>query len=402
MRHRVREIVLHDDDSIFVDLGPRSYEIPIVSHKLADCAKTFEQWWYVRDGMSSAFCALRPPLGSAWVQEQRQVGKPFALILTDTNVAATHAATVQQSLVSEGWRVEMEILPAGEKSKSLDVVAGVYDRLIALNADRRTIIIAVGGGVVGDAAGFLAATYMRGLPFIQVPTTLLSAVDSSVGGKTGVNHTKAKNMIGAIYQPIGVLIDTATLETLPEREYRAGLAEVVKYGVILDADFFAELENNIEAINARKSEILRSIIAKSCRLKADVVEKDEFEKSGLRASLNYGHTFGHAFEALAGYGELLHGEAVAIGMVYASRLAERHGLIDASVTQRQVALLQALHLPTQLPCSVELSTSEILGRMRLDKKSVAGQFRFILPTRLGSVRVYADVPESDVRAVLES
>ena len=254
---------------------------------------------------------------------------------------------------------------------------------------------------LGDAAGFVAATFMRGLPFIQVPTTLLSAVDSSVGGKTGVNHPKAKNMIGAFYQPIGVFIDTATLDTLPNREYRAGLAEVVKYGVILDSQFFEYLEHNVEAINIRQPDVLRQIIAQSCQLKADVVGKDEFEMSGLRASLNYGHTFGHAYEALAGYGQLLHGEAVAIGMVHASRLAERRGLIDATITARQISLLKALHLPTALPNSVKVSATDVLERMRLDKKTVSGSLRFILPTKLGTVRVFSDVNESDVLAVLE-
>ncbi|OYW20231.1 MAG: 3-dehydroquinate synthase, partial [Planctomycetales bacterium 12-60-4] len=246
-------------------------------------------------------------------------------------------------------------LPAGEQSKSLDVVTQVYDRLIDRQADRQTTIFAVGGGVVGDAAGFIAATYTRGVPFIQIPTTLLADVDSSVGGKVGVNHPRAKNMIGAFYQPFGVLIDTTALQTLPDREYRSGLAEVVKYGVIMDADFFAELERHIDDLNRRDPDFLARVIARSCRLKADIVEKDEFERTGLRATLNYGHTFAHAFEALCGYGELLHGEAVAIGMICASRLAERRGLIDASVTERQVALLTALHLPLTLPTPVRFT-----------------------------------------------
>lgn len=390
------------DETISVDLGPRSYEIRILSHQPALCASVFERWWYIRDGMSSAFRPEPPPSGSIWVAERRQVGKPFALIVTDDHVAQTHAATVRQVLSADGWRCEMEVLAAGETSKSFEVVSKVHNRLIDLNADRKTIIIAVGGGVVGDTAGFVAATYMRGLPLIQVPTTLLSAVDSSVGGKTGVNHPKAKNMIGAFYQPIGVLIDTATLESLPDRDYRAGLAEVVKYGVILDAEFFAYLENHVQAINERKPDILRHLIAQSCRLKAKVVEQDEFELTGLRAALNYGHTFGHAFEALAGYGELLHGEAVAIGMLHASRLAERRGLIDSSVTRRQSALLKDLHLPTVLPPGISWETNDVLERMRLDKKSVSGKLRLILPTKLGSVQTFADVPESDVIAVLQS
>ncbi len=392
--------MITDDDLICVELGPQAYDIPIVSRQLTQCAKIFQQWWYIRDGMSSAFCSAKPPQASLWVAEKRLVAPPFTLIVTDSNVVKTHAATVRESLVSDGWRCETEVLPAGESSKSLEILAQIYDRLIALNADRRTLIIAVGGGVVGDAAGFVAATFMRGLPFIQVPTTLLSAVDSSVGGKTGVNHPRAKNMIGAFYQPIGVLIDTSTLETLPDREYRAGLAEVVKYGVILDADFLTYLEQHVEQIRARDPVVLRHIIARSCRIKADVVEQDEFETKGLRAALNYGHTFGHAFEALAGYGELLHGEAVAIGMVYASRLAERCGLINESLTRRQIELLQALSLPTSLPANLELSADDVLARMRLDKKTVSGSLRFVLPIRVGAVKTVSDIPESEVRAIL--
>lgn len=390
-----------DEIVVQVDLGPRSYEIPIVSNRLADCAGLLKRWWMERDGMSSMTCRQKPPAGSNWIRENAPPPQPVALIVTDSHVANLHAATVRQSLLAGGWRVETEILPAGEKSKALDVVTRVYDRLIGMQADRRTVIVAVGGGVVGDAAGFIAATYTRGLPFVQIPTTLLSAVDSSVGGKTGVNHPQAKNMIGAFYQPIGVLIDTVALETLPEREFRAGLAEVVKYGVILDAGFFEYLEQHVEEINARRPEAIRYLVAQSCRLKADVVERDEFESSGLRAVLNYGHTFGHAFEALCGYGELLHGEAVSIGMVYASRLAERRGLIDRSLTDRQIALLKALHLPTELPAEINLSTDAVLGRMRLDKKTVSGSLRFVLPTRLGEVKTFGDIAESDVLAVLD-
>jgi 3-dehydroquinate synthase len=391
-----------DEILVHVNLGPRSYEIPIVSNKLSDCGRLLRRWWIERDGMSSMTCKQAPPQGSVWLKEAKPTPQPVALLVTDSNLANSHAAAVRQSLIADGWRCETEVLPAGEKSKSLEIVTKVYDRLINMQADRRTVIVAVGGGVVGDAAGFIAATYTRGLPFVQIPTTLLSAVDSSVGGKTGVNHPLAKNMIGAFYQPIGVMIDTAALQTLPDREYRAGLAEVVKYGVILDAEFFTYLEHNIAAINARQPDAVRHIVAKSCRLKADVVERDEYEATGLRAVLNYGHTFGHAFEALCGYGQLLHGEAVAIGMVYASRLAERRGLIEGSITDRQMSLLEALHLPTALPAEVNLSTDAVVERMRLDKKAVAGSLRFVLPTRIGEVKTFGDIPESEVRAVLET
>lgn len=387
---------------VHVDLGPRRYDIPIVSHRLDHAAEWLTHWWIERDGMSSMTCKQPPPTGSVWLVEQKHPAAGSALIVTDSNVASSHATTVRNSLLAHGWRCETEVLPAGEPSKSLDVVTRVYDKLIAMQADRRTLIVAVGGGVVGDAAGFIAATYTRGLPFVQVPTTLLAAVDSSVGGKTGVNHPQAKNMIGAFYQPIGVLIDTAVLETLPDREYRAGLAEVVKYGVILDAEFFAYLEHHVDAIHARRPDVLRHLIARSCRLKADVVERDEFEATGLRAVLNYGHTFGHAFEALCGYGQLLHGEAVSIGMVYASRLAERRGLIDNGFVSRQRSLLEALQLPVALPAGVRIATEDILARMKLDKKTVSGSLRFVLPTRLGEVKTFGDIPEADVRTVLES
>ena len=256
--------------------------------------------------------------------------------------------------------------------------------------------------MVGDAAGFVAATYARGVSFVQIPTSLLAHVDSSVGGKVGVNHPQAKNLIGAFYQPLGVLIDTATLQTLPDREYRSGLAEVVKYGVILDRSFFEFLESNTSGLNERTPDIMRQVIARCCRLKADVVEQDEFERTGMRAVLNYGHTFAHAFEALSGYGQLLHGEAVAIGMIYASRLAERRRLIAASVTQRQVKLLQGLGLPTHLSDTVEFSSQEILDRMKLDKKTVSGQLRFVLPTQMGRVELFRDVSQDDVRSVLEA
>jgi 3-dehydroquinate synthase len=253
---------------------------------------------------------------------------------------------------------------------------------------------------VGDTAGFAAATYNRGLPFVQVPTTLLADVDSSVGGKVGINHPQAKNLIGAFHQPAAVLIDTGALDTLTDRDYRSGLAEVVKYGVILDAPFFEFLERSVEPLNRRDPAVLREVIATSCRLKAHVVERDEFELTGLRAVLNYGHTFGHAFEALGRYGELLHGEAVAIGMVYASRLAERLGKIEAAATVRQVSLLEGLRLPTALPAGMSFAPQSVLERMRLDKKAVAGRMRFILPTRLGHVELFDDVAEADVLTVL--
>jgi len=267
-------------------------------------------------------------------------------------------------------------------------------------ADRQACVIAGGGGVVGDAAGFVAASFARGVPFVQIPTTLLADVDSSVGGKVGINHPQAKNMIGAFHQPLGVLIDTASLETLPDREYRAGLAEVIKYGVILDAPFFEFLERNVMELNCRDTAVMNYAIARSCELKAAVVEQDEYERSGLRAVLNYGHTFAHAFEALAGYGELLHGEAVAIGMMCASRLAESLGHIDPEVTQRQLKLMTSLQMLVKSPATTQISADAVLQRMQLDKKTLGGRLRFVLPVQLGHVKLMSDIPEQNVRDVL--
>ena len=320
-----------------------------------------------------------------------------AILITDTNVAEPHARVVAGSLAGHGARVNIEVVEAGEASKSVENANRLWNQLLHHKADRKSLVVAVGGGVIGDLAGFVAATYARGLTFVQVPTTLLAHVDSSVGGKVGVNLPAAKNMVGAFWQPLGVLIDTAVLNTLPDREYRAGLAEVVKYGVILDADFFAYLEAHADELNARSPDVLRYVVACCCRLKADVVEQDERETAGLRAVLNYGHTFAHAIEAEAGYGEFLHGEAVSIGMLAASRLAERLSRVDSHFTARQESLLQRLGLPTVLP---HLSPAVLLAAMRLDKKVAHGRLRFVLPTRMGHVELVGDVPEDEVLAVL--
>jgi 3-dehydroquinate synthase len=368
-----------DSLTVPVDLGPRSYDIAIVSGELSSVAKSIE----------------------TWATKTTDTPSRTALIISDANVSDRYAAPVADSLTQVGWTVETAVLKAGEQSKCQQVVSELYDRLVAMQADRRTIVIAVGGGVVGDISGFVAASYARGIPFVQVPTTLLAQVDSSVGGKVGINHPRGKNLIGAFHQPLGVFIDTATLESLPERDYRSGMAEVVKYGVILDEEFFTYLQAHQDGVNNRDADVLRHVVARCCQLKADVVEQDEYERTGVRAVLNYGHTFAHAFETLSGYGELMHGEAVGIGMIYASRLAERHGLIDASVTERQVALFATLGIPTALPESINLSTNDILDRMKLDKKAIAGRLRFVLPTKIGHVALYDDVPVEDVRAVLD-
>jgi 3-dehydroquinate synthase len=323
----------------------------------------------------------------------------LALVVADTNTAA-HGTTVEAALAGAGFRTGFTVVPAGEESKSAAELARLYDALYDLTADRHTAVAAVGGGVVGDLAGYAAATYNRGLPLIMVPTSLLAMVDSSVGGKTGINHPKGKNLIGAFHQPTSVWIDTEHLSTLPDREFTSGLAEVVKYGIILDAAFFGYLEKNADAILARDPAALAEIIARSCRLKADVVEKDEREETGLRAILNYGHTFAHAFEAASGYRGWLHGEAVAAGMSLAARLAEKLGRIDSDLRRRQNDLLERFGLPTAPPA--EWNTDELIAAMRRDKKAAAGRLRFVLPVRIGEVELVGDVPEPLVRDVLEA
>jgi 3-dehydroquinate synthase len=370
------------DETVQVNLGERSYEIAIVTGELPAFAERLTRW----------IAARKVKAGAA----------PGVLLVTDGHVCHQHAAAVGASLHLAGFACEIAVLEPGEQTKSLASAATLYDRLVAMHADRHTIVVAVGGGVIGDLAGFVAATYGRGVPFVQVPTTLLAQVDSSVGGKVGINHSQGKNLIGAFHQPLGVFLDTAVLETLPLRDYRSGLAEVVKYGVILDSAFFEYLEAHLAGLNSRSGEVLRHVVARSCRLKADVVERDEYERTGLRAVLNYGHTFAHAFEALCGYGELLHGEAVAIGMTYAARLARKLGRIDDSIVTRQTNLLTALGLPTRLSDPTKLTTPDLLDRMRLDKKSAGGRLRFVLPTRLGHVELVEGVSDADVEAVIEA
>jgi 3-dehydroquinate synthase len=368
--------------TVQVYLGPRTYEIVIDRGSLPAIAAQISSW---REQATPS----RPEPGKA-------------AIVTDSNIRRPHAETVERSLTEAGWETRLIEVPPGETSKNIEAVIGMYREMVALRADRRTVVIAVGGGVIGDSAGFLAATYARGIPFVQIPTSLLAMVDSSVGGKVGVNLPEAKNLVGAFHQPLGVFIDLSTLDSLPEREYVSGLAEVVKYGVIQDPDFFQYLEVHVEPLRFRDPKTLHFVISKCCRLKADVVERDEFEQTDIRATLNYGHTFAHAFEALAGYGQLLHGEAVAIGMVYASRLAERLGRIESELTQRQIDLLNGLGLPVSLPAGCSFSADDILGKMLLDKKTVEGRLRFVLPDRLGHVETVPDVSEQDVRSVLAS
>lgn len=357
--------------SVRVNLGPRAYDIALTTGD---------------------------PAGLGPFVRERLPKSHLALVVGDTNTVR-FVGDCEASLTAAGFRTHRAVVPAGEGSKSLAEAARLYDALYDCAADRHTAVVAVGGGVVGDLAGFVAATYNRGLPLVMVPTTLLAMVDSSVGGKTGVNHPKGKNLIGAFHQPAGVWIDTAFLNTLPVREYHSGLAEVVKYGVILDADFFASLETNVPAIARRDPAVLVPVIARCCRLKADVVEKDEREETGLRAVLNYGHTFAHAFETVGGYGVWLHGEAVAAGMECAARLARKMGLIGPELLDRQRRLLQAFGLPTEP--RPEWPLDAMLAVMKRDKKAAGGRMRFILPRKLGEVALFDDVPESRVREVLE-
>jgi len=321
----------------------------------------------------------------------------LALVVTDHNILA-YAEKVVASLRGGGFQTELAVLPPGEAQKSLATASQLYDRLADLHADRKTTVVAVGGGVIGDLAGFVAATFARGLPLLMVPTTLLAMVDSSVGGKVAVNHPRAKNLIGAFHQPSCVWIDLSALDSLPEREYRSGLAEVVKYAMSLDADFLEFLERNAQEILQRKPQTLVVVVDTCCKLKASIVEKDEREETGLRMVLNYGHTFAHAFETVAGYGQWLHGEAVAVGMVCASRLAERRGLIPAELTERLRRLLARFGLPA---APERWPVADLVEAMRSDKKALAGRMRFILPRRLGEVALFDDIPETEVRCVLE-
>lgn len=311
-------------------------------------------------------------------------------ILSDSNVAPLHLDGLTEGLKGVAGSATV---PAGEATKSLERAKEVFGGMIESRLDRNSVLIALGGGVVGDLGGFLAATYQRGIAFLQVPTSLLAMVDSSVGGKVAVNHPLGKNMIGAFHQPEAVLVALDTLKTLPERELKAGLAEVVKYGIIADADFFDWLEQHASALLARDPETLRHAIRISLEIKARIVGEDEKEK-GVRAILNLGHTYGHAEELLAGYGKVLHGEAVAAGMVAACRLAERRSGFSADETGRVVRLLEALDLPTKL--SEGGDAEKFYEAMRGDKKSVGGELRLVLPEKIGSCRLPEAAPFDEV------
>ncbi len=325
----------------------------------------------------------------------RHVRGRRALVVTDSNVAPRYLQPVLGALGE--LRVDPLILPAGEHHKTLATVQTIFDALLAGAHDRATTLIALGGGVVGDMTGFAAACYQRGVDFIQLPTTLLAQVDSSVGGKTGVNHPRGKNMIGAFHQPRAVLIDIATLATLPAREFRAGMAEVIKYGLIADADFFTWLEANAQALLARDDTALMTAIARSCRCKAAIVGEDERE-GGVRALLNFGHTFGHAIETAQNYTDWLHGEAVAAGMVIASELSRRLGWITARDSARIRALLTAFGLPVAPPPG--LSAPQFMALMAVDKKVADGVIRLVLLRGIGGATLSADYDPQQLAATL--
>ena len=355
-----------------IDLGDRSYPILVGTGLL---------------GAASTYAAL--PAASK------------ALIVTNTTVAPLYADALRAALLPKYAEVHVVVLPDGEEHKNWQTLNLIFDALLGHGCDRKTVLFALGGGVVGDMTGFAAASYMRGVPFVQVPTTLLAQVDSSVGGKTAINHPLGKNMVGAFYQPLLVVCDLATLDTLAPRELSAGLAEVIKYGPIADMDFMGWLEQNMDALLARERTALAHAVRRSCEIKAWVVGQDERE-AGLRAILNFGHTFGHAIEAGMGYGAWLHGEGVGAGMVMAAELSHRLGLVDAAFVARLNTLVQRAGLPL---CGAVLDAADNAGRylelMRVDKKAEAGAIRFVLIDGPGQAVVRA-APDALVRGVIDA
>jgi 3-dehydroquinate synthase len=327
----------------------------------------------------------------------RHIHGQTALIVTNSTVAPLYLESVQQSLDSGGIRYDCIILDDGEQYKTLESMTRIIDMLLEKRHDRGTTVIALGGGVIGDIGGFAASIYQRGVNFIQLPTTLLSQVDSSVGGKTGVNHPLGKNMIGAFYQPRCVIADIDSFKTLPARELAAGLAEVIKYGLIYDAEFFSWLEGNVEGLLQLDQELLAQAVLVSCEIKARVVEQDERE-SGLRAILNLGHTFGHAIETVMGYGNWLHGEAVAAGMVMAIDLSIREGLVDEALRKRSIDLLSRAGLPVSPPANI--SVEQYLDVMAIDKKTLDGNIRLVLLRSLGEAFVTADYNRDKLQQTL--
>jgi 3-dehydroquinate synthase len=354
--------------TLLVELGDRSYPI------------------YIGSGL----------LGQAELLTKHIKSKQVVVVTNET-IAPLYLSKIVKNL--QGYSVETVILPDGEQFKSLDYVSQIFDKLLACKFSRNATLIALGGGVIGDMGGFAAACYQRGIAFLQIPTTLLAQVDSSVGGKTGVNHPLGKNMIGAFYQPQCVIADADVLDTLDDRQLSAGLAEVIKYGLIRDIEFFEWLENNIDALLARDKQALAYAIEKSCLNKAEIVAIDETE-TGIRATLNLGHTFGHAIETGAGYGVYLHGEAVAIGTCQAADLSRRKGWLNDEDVARIIALFKKARLPIEPPKTID--TAQFLELMAVDKKNVDGQIRLILLEKIGVATLPVDVALDSLKMTLKT
>ncbi len=355
-------------EEITVNLGPRSYPILVGRGALRTVGRKL----------------------SALARGRRSA------IISDRSVMTRYGATVTESLRAAGFSVTEIIVPEGEAAKALAVAERCWDECLAAGLDRTSALLALGGGAVGDLAGFVAATYMRGIPFVQLPTTLLAQVDASIGGKVAIDHPRAKNLIGAFHQPLMVVADPEVLSTLPDPEFRSGLAEVVKHGIVLDAAYFGDLEAHVAEIISKDLPTLERIIAASCRLKARIVETDERE-DGPRAALNYGHTVGHALEAATSYARWLHGEAVSLGIVAAALIAERLGVTDAQTVRRQVSLLRSLGLPVSFSAPAPHVIVEAISR---DKKARDGKVPFVLAPRIGDFRLVFDIPADLVASVL--
>jgi len=355
-------------EKVRVELGERSYDILISSAWLGEVGETI----------------------------RRLVPDEKVLVISDERVGPLYAEKVLASLHSSGFDADDLFLPMGEEHKTLAEVEKVFNFLAEYNYSRGCTLIALGGGVVGDITGFAAATYMRGVHYIQMPTSLLAMVDSSVGGKTGVNQRLSKNLIGAFYQPRLVFIDTDVLKTLQPEEFRAGLGEVIKYGVIRDDELFLTLEDEVERLVNGEKESLEHIIKRCCEIKSEITSKDERE-ANIRAILNFGHTIGHAIEALTNYRKYRHGEAVAIGMIAAARIAVKMGMFDDMQSQRLWEVIVKANLPYR--CGI-LDPEDIMGRMRKDKKVRAGKIRMVLPKKIGDVEVRDDIPEKEILNVL--
>jgi 3-dehydroquinate synthase len=352
-----------------VNLGPRSYSILVAAGALATVGAELAK---------------------------RRVGRKVVLV-SDVGIARLHAAPVVRSLSEAGFDITHISVPDGEQAKRLDVARDLWDRLLDAGCDRTSTVVALGGGAVGDVAGFAAATYMRGMNLVQVPTTLLAQVDASIGGKTAIDHSRGKNLIGAFHQPRIVVVDPATLRTLPEREFRSGLAEVIKHGIVLDAGYFADLEISIHALLDRDLATLERVVAGSCRLKARVVERDE-QEAELRWVLNYGHTVGHALEAATSFRRWSHGEAVSLGIAAEAGLAERLRIGSPATTERQVQLLSAVGLPVG---GLQVDPATVVEAMSRDKKSRDGRVPFVFAPEIGSFRIVPEVPTDVVLQVLK-